>query len=295
MTAPGITVLKNNVPWGPFTRAQIDDGLVRGDFTVKYLAHAPGLKEWLPLGEVLDYVDRNVGAPISSLPPVPGPRDLPPIPPVQEPAGIKAELAAKPAPLPSSLSPILPAHVPRVFEQPAPPPLPLPPVVEKREFKPAAKPEVQLEAAPLFLRGLAFLIDCAILFVPVGILFILGVLAIKIPSMWNHTSLQAGTEEWDLLKRNMGWLFWLVLVGFGWFYVAGLECSPSQATMGKRWMGIKVTDAHGERMSFLRSTGRYAAKYLSALPCFLGFIMALFSSRGLALHDRLADTRVVRS
>ena len=68
----------------------------------------------------------------------------------------------------------------------------------------------------------------------------------------------------------------------------------SQATIGKRWMGIKVTDAQGERMSFLRATGRYAAKYLSALPCFFGFIMALFSSRGLALHDRLAGTRVVQ-
>jgi hypothetical protein len=40
-----ITVLKNNVPWGPFTRAQIQDGLNRGDFTLQYLAHGPGLKE----------------------------------------------------------------------------------------------------------------------------------------------------------------------------------------------------------------------------------------------------------
>ena len=102
-------------------------------------------------------------------------------------------------------------------------------------------------------------------------------------------------EEWELLELNIRRLAWLVAIGFGWLYGAGLECSPSQATVGKRWMGIKVTDAHGERMSFLRATGRYAAKYLSALPCFLGFFMALFSSRGLALHDRLADTQVVRS
>ncbi len=58
---------------------------------------------------------------------------------------------------------------------------------------------------------------------------------------------------------------------------------------------MKVTDVHGERIGFLQATGRYAAKYLSALPCFLGFIAALFSSRRLALHDRLAGTRVVRS
>ena len=48
------------------------------------------------------------------------------------------------------------------------------------------------------------------------------------------------------------------------------------------------------RIGFLRATGRHAAKYLSALPCFLGFIMALFSSRGLAFHDRLSGTRVVK-
>lgn len=129
---------------------------------------------------------------------------------------------------------------------------------------------------------------------PVALLFVLGALAIKIPGWWNHTNLQTRTEEWDLLKQNMGQMFWLVAIGFGWLYGAGLESSPSQATVGKRWMGIKVTDAHGERMSFLRATGRYAAKYLSALPCFLGFIMVIFNSRGLAWHDRLADTRVVR-
>ena len=277
-----ITVLKHNVPWGPFTRAQIDDGLSRGDFTVKYLAHAPGLKEWLPLGEVLDYVDRNAGPSMSSLPPVPGSRELPPVPstpPVPEPAGIKAKPAAETSPTP------------------APPP-PIPPVVEKREvkseIKPVTKPEVQLTPASFFARGIAFLIDCAILFVPLGILFLLGALAVEIPAWWRHMPHELRMEEWDLLELNMRRLFWLVLVGFGWFYVAGLESSPSQATVGKRWMGLKVTDEYGERLGFLRATGRYAAKYLSALPCFLGFIMALFSSRGLALHDRLADTRVVR-
>jgi len=282
-----ITVLKNNVPWGPFTRAQIEDGLSRGDFTVKYLAHAPGLKEWLPLGEVLDYVERSAGPPTPSLPPVPGPRELPPMPSVPP-------VPDTPIPAPASHPPILPASIQPAPEQPTPSSPPISSLVEKQEIKPEAKPEVPLTSASFFLRGLAFLIDCAILFVPVAILFALGALAIEIPAAWQHIPHQTRMDEWDQLKQNTGRLFWLVLVGFGWLYGAGLECSPSQATVGKRWMGIKVTDAHGERMSFLRATGRYAAKYLSALPCFLGFIMALFSSRGLALHDRLADTRVVR-
>jgi uncharacterized RDD family membrane protein YckC len=180
-------------------------------------------------------------------------------------------------------------------QQSAPPRPTLPPVIEKRDLAPEPKPEVRLTPASFFPRMVAFLIDCAILFVPVALLYAVGALSIVIPGLWNHPSHQAKMEQWEWLNQNTRHLAWLVAIGFGWLYGAGLECSPSQATVGKHWMGIKVTDAHGARMSFLRATGRYAAKYLSALPCFLGFIMALFSSRGLALHDRLADTRVVRS
>ncbi len=259
----------------------------RGDYTLKYLAHASGLKEWLPLGEVLDYVDRSAGTHTPFLPPVPGSREMPPIP---EPAVTQVETTSPIQPTPESQPPILPA-IQRISAKPAPLPPSIPSVVEKKE----SKPEVELTPASFFLRAIAFVIDCGILFLPVLVLYGLGALAIEIPAAtWHHIPHQTRMDEWDHLKQNIDRLFWLVLVAFGWLYVAGLECSPEQATVGKRWMGIKVTDAQGERMSFLRATGRYAAKYLSALPCFLGFIAALFSSRGLALHDRLSDTRVVR-
>ena len=321
MAALGITVLKNNAPWGPFTRAQIDDGLSRGDFTVQYLAHTPGLNEWLPLGEVLDYVQRREGPRMPTLPPVPGPRELPPVPETiairpepfaarpdsliarpeplaarSEPVLVKPEPPAPifvPAPLPRP--PILPAPTPRTAEQPALPSAPpTPPASVESEIGPLPKSEPPLAPASLFPRAIAFLLDCAILFVPVAILYAIGALSIEIPGAWNNISHQSRMEEWELLDQNTRRLAWLVAVGFGWIYGAGLECSRSQATFGKRWVGIKVTDANGERMSFLRATARYAAKYLSALPCFLGFVIALFSSRNLALHDRLAGTRVVK-
>ncbi len=284
MAALGITVLKHNVPWGPFTRAQVDDGLRRGDFTVKYLAHAPGLNEWLPLGEVLDYVEKNGGAPAPLLPPVPGPRDVPPV----------AEQERPPVPGPSVFVPSQPPILPAPVQRPSPPSLPLipPPRVE---VKPEVVPEPVLDPASFFWRGFAFLIDCAILFVPVALLYAVGALAIEIPGLWNHLSHQEWKENWDLLNQNMRRLLWIVAIVIGWLYGAGFESSRAQATVGKRWMGMKVTDVHGERIGFLQATGRYAAKYLSALPCFLGFIAALFSSRRLALHDRLAGTRVVRS
>jgi len=263
-----ITVLKNNAPWGPFTRAQIQDGLVRGDFTLQYLAHSPGLKEWLPLGEVLDHVDRS-----ALLPPVPTAQAGGiPVPEVGRGATLKtAEISVLPPPLP----PIKPASVQATL-----------PVVEK--------PEVLLRPASFLLRLIAFVIDCVILFVPVALIFALKAITMEVQGAWNHIDHQSRMEEWALLNRNFHQLLLLIAIGLGWLYAAGLECSRWQGTVGKQWVGIKVTDALGERISFPRASGRHAAKYLSALPCFLGFVAALFSSRGMALHDRLADTRVVR-
>jgi uncharacterized RDD family membrane protein YckC len=281
MAAIGITVLKRNAPWGPFTREQIADGLERGDFTLAYLACAPGLKEWLPLGEVLDYVARQENAPMPALPPVPVPRDLPPIPPKD------------PAPSAVVIAPAQPPVLPSAPAKPAEPPPPKP----QAPPIPAAKsePAPELEKGPFFLRFIAFLVDCGILFIPVALLFVLGALSIFVPTWFHHTSHQAISEQWGQLGHTLRRLAGILAIGCGWFYAAGLESSPRQATIGKRWMGLKVTDARGERLTFGRATGRYAAKYLSALPCFLGFILALFSSRGLALHDRVAGTRVVRN
>lgn len=79
----------------------------------------------------------------------------------------------------------------------------------------------------------------------------------------------------------------------GWLYYAGMESSERQATLGKSVMGIYVTDLYGQRISFLRATGRYFAKILSALILMIGYIMAAFTERKQALHDMLASTLVL--
>jgi uncharacterized RDD family membrane protein YckC len=264
----GITVLKNNVPWGPFTRAQIDEGLERGDFDLSTLAHAPGVKNWLPLEEVLHILEPK-------LPAVPVTRDLPPVP--------SADALAKARP------PILPVPPknPVVFPENTPIPEPA-----SSPAKP--KPGLWLSPAPFIPRFFAFLIDCAVLFVPILLLMVLSAVTVQIRGWWEHADAESMRQEWALLDRNFHQLLLLVAIGLGWIYAAGLECSRWQATVGKRWMGIQVTDANGDRLGFLQATGRHFGKYLSALPCFLGFMAALFSSRGMAWHDRLTDTRVVR-
>jgi uncharacterized RDD family membrane protein YckC len=115
-----------------------------------------------------------------------------------------------------------------------------------------------------------------------------------IEAAWERQDAETQRQQHALLWRDFRELTTMVAVGFGWLYGAGLESSRWQGTVGKQWMGIIVTDSTGQRLGFLHATGRHFAKYLSAIPCFLGFITALFNSRRLAWHDRLADTRVLR-
>jgi uncharacterized RDD family membrane protein YckC len=79
----------------------------------------------------------------------------------------------------------------------------------------------------------------------------------------------------------------------GWGYFAGMESSAREATLGKSVMGIAVTDLDGQRISFLRATGRYFAKILSALILLIGYIMAAFTARKQGLHDLIAGTLVL--
>ena len=79
-----------------------------------------------------------------------------------------------------------------------------------------------------------------------------------------------------------------------WLYYALMECSSTQATLGKMALGLKVTDIDGQRLTFGRATGRFFGKFISALILGIGFMMAGWTQRKQALHDIMADTLVVR-
>lgn len=78
-----------------------------------------------------------------------------------------------------------------------------------------------------------------------------------------------------------------------WMYYALMESSPLQATLGKLALRIRVTDLAGDRVGFERATWRYCGKFVSALLLLGGFVMAAFSARKQALHDRMAGCLVV--
>lgn len=87
--------------------------------------------------------------------------------------------------------------------------------------------------------------------------------------------------------------FSIVSLVVQWLYYTLMESSSTRATVGKMALGIVVTDLQGKRVSFGRANGRYWGKIVSAIILLIGFLMAAFSEKKQALHDKLADTLVV--
>jgi uncharacterized RDD family membrane protein YckC/Tfp pilus assembly major pilin PilA len=86
----------------------------------------------------------------------------------------------------------------------------------------------------------------------------------------------------------------VVLVIGGQLYHAYFVSSASMATPGKRLCGLYVTDIEGHRLGFGHALGRNLAAFFSYLTLYIGFIMAGFTERKQALHDKLAGTLVHR-
>lgn len=80
----------------------------------------------------------------------------------------------------------------------------------------------------------------------------------------------------------------------GWLYFALMESSARGATVGKMAVGLRVVTDQGQRLSFANATGRYFAKFVSAIILFIGFIMVAFTERKRGLHDMIAGTLVVK-
>jgi uncharacterized RDD family membrane protein YckC len=102
-------------------------------------------------------------------------------------------------------------------------------------------------------------------------------------------------NEFNLVRSLMVMAAWIVAyIVVPWLYVALQLSSVHQATLGKRALGIVVTDLKGGRISFGRATGRYFADYISTITLMIGYLIQPFTAKRQALHDIIAKTLVVR-
>lgn len=83
-------------------------------------------------------------------------------------------------------------------------------------------------------------------------------------------------------------------VVIGWLYGALQESGASQATIGKKALGLKVTTMDGQPITFMQATGRHFGKYISTVILLIGYFMMLWDEKKQTLHDKMASTLVVK-
>jgi uncharacterized RDD family membrane protein YckC len=142
----------------------------------------------------------------------------------------------------------------------------------------SADASAQTLAAP-FSRILAALVDVALL------------------SMLNVSILYFTLRLLGLATSQIAELALLPIIAFflllnGGYFIAFTTVGGQ--SIGKMALGIKVISQEEDTVPIGRATLRTLACVVSALPLGAGFLPVLLSADRLALHDRLAHTRVVR-
>jgi uncharacterized RDD family membrane protein YckC len=89
-------------------------------------------------------------------------------------------------------------------------------------------------------------------------------------------------------------LLFLLDIAIAVAYFGYLEGSPSGQTIGKRVLGIRVIDfSNGGPIGRARAVGRYFARWLSGIACFLGYLWMLWDKEKQTWHDKLTTSVVV--
>jgi uncharacterized RDD family membrane protein YckC len=154
----------------------------------------------------------------------------------------------------------------------------------------------RVEYAGFWVRLLALLIDSVVMsfgFVLILIpLFFLTGLGALVSRIYPDEELN---EAGIFLIIVTIFLVSVVALAVTWLYHAWMESSEWQATVGKKALGLVVTDMAGQRVSFGRATGRHFGKIVTNMvPLFIGYILAGFTAKKQALHDMLAGCLVLR-
>jgi len=155
--------------------------------------------------------------------------------------------------------------------------------------------------AGFWLRLVADIIDNVLLGIPYGFLAVM-IFASAVPMLRDLTATQNPNPL--LIASVLGsriFLFVLLNLLGTWLYWSLLESSSWQATLGKKALGLYVTDLQGSRVSFGKASGRFfAGRGISFVPSLGGLyylidcIMAGFTEKKQALHDMIASCLVQR-
>jgi uncharacterized RDD family membrane protein YckC len=142
----------------------------------------------------------------------------------------------------------------------------------------------QAVGAPLagfWIRFAAYMVDAFILGIPANIITELTL---------DDTTFGPG----DSIPASF-WVLTLLLFVGQVFYFAYFEGTSGQ-TVGKRLCSIRVVDGDSLQpgVGIGRGVGRFFARILSAIVCYLGFFWMLWDPQKQTWHDKMARTKVVK-
>lgn len=140
--------------------------------------------------------------------------------------------------------------------------------------------------AGFWIRVGASLIDTIVLYIVLSIFALIFGMGIG--------AMSGLGDAGDTAASGISVLIFLIFLVIPVGYFVVLESGPWQGTLGKKAVGIIVTDANGGRISPLRALGRYFAKILSGIILLIGYIMVAFTDKKQGLHDMIADTLVLK-
>ena len=162
--------------------------------------------------------------------------------------------------------------------------LSLPQNMESSPNTEVLNPESSVVYAGFWLRLVAALVDALVMFIPFCFIAFIVTVVVKFVS---------ATKGYEPASAILTVLPPVTIVA-AWLYFAVMESSPWQATLGKKLLGLYVTDIKGQRLSLIRATGRTFAKYLSAVTAGVGYLLCGFTEKKQALHDIVASCVVLR-
>jgi len=143
----------------------------------------------------------------------------------------------------------------------------------------AVADESSIPYAGLGVCGIAFLLDLVFLGFLIGLIEII-VFGEALPAI----------GILNINGRLIAMFFAVFVLYFGY-----TESSPSQASLGKMMMDLKVVNSRGGRISFFTSVYRYLLTLASTISLGYGFIPALKNRRKASWHDKLSKSYVVKA
>jgi len=146
----------------------------------------------------------------------------------------------------------------------------------------------ELQYAGFWIRLGAWLLDGIILGVPLMVVMFVLMAITGAFARGQVDSASGVSVVGPILMMFVQFGMIAVQVGYWTFFIGKYGATP-----GKMACRLKVVSADGSRITYGRAAGRALGQMLSAMICYIGFLMAPFDVQKRALHDHICNTRVV--